>query len=147
LEYLTQQVKFDEDFSTYSVNGDPITKTEFFKLYGTGNYVPVRLQSKDTKRAYRLLKLSEINAGTSILQTTRQQGSYAKNEYEQIGRPLTGFNFTDLKGNLYTNDMLKGKIVALKFWFIRCHACNEEMPVVESYKNRKDILFLSLATD
>jgi peroxiredoxin len=149
--YLNQQVKFDEDFTTYSAEGDPISKSAFFTLYSSGNYAPVRLQHKEGKRAYRLVKVSEVNAGTDIRMTNEQFGKSAKNEFDQIGKPLTGFNFTDLNGNVYTTEMLKGKIVALKFWFIRCHACNEEMPelnkVVENYKNRKDILFLSLATD
>ena len=65
------------------------------------------------------------------------------------GRPLPGFNFVDLNGNVYNKDNCKGKIVVLNFWFIGCTACQEEMPdlnkIVASYKNRDDVLFISIA--
>ena len=45
----------------------------------------------------------------------------------------------------------KGKIIILKCWFIHCGTCVAEFPVlnqiVEQYKDRKDILFISLASD
>jgi peroxiredoxin len=41
--------------------------------------------------------------------------------------------------------------MVLKSWFIACHACNEEMPALneltDRYKNRKDVLFVSVAFD
>jgi len=151
LNYNTRELKFSEDFSTYSTAGAPISKAQFFSLYASGAYLPIRLKAEDGQLVYRLYGVSEFNTTTDMLRTIKQFGSYAENEYLQIGKPLTGFNFTDLHGKVYTTDMLKGKIVALKFWFIKCHACNEEIPalnkVVEGYKDRKDILFLSLATD
>jgi peroxiredoxin len=150
-KYSTQQLIFTDDFNCYAVTGEPISKSSFLAKYASGDYIPVRLQTKGGKAAYRLYKVSASNVNADILQTIKQSGSFAYNEYLQLGKPLTGFNFTDLNGKVYTTAMLKGKIVALKFWFINCHACNNEMPelnkVVEQYKNRKDILFLSLATD
>ena len=39
----------------------------------------------------------------------------------------------------------------MKCWFIHCQRCVQEMPelnkLVQQYKNRKDIIFISLATD
>jgi translation initiation factor 2 beta subunit (eIF-2beta)/eIF-5 len=40
--------------------------------------------------------------------------------------------------------------VVIKCWFIHCVACIEEFPVnkmATKYKNRKDIVFISLAED
>jgi cytochrome oxidase Cu insertion factor (SCO1/SenC/PrrC family) len=61
------------------------------------------------------------------------------------------FKVLDLKGNQYDNQNTQGKILVLKTWFIRCHACVEEMPamnkIVKAFDHRKDIVFLSLALD
>jgi peroxiredoxin len=65
------------------------------------------------------------------------------------GKPLPKFRFVDLKGNIYTPENTKGKIVVLKTWYIGCIPCAAEMPqlnkLTEKYKNRKDILFVSIA--
>lgn len=41
--------------------------------------------------------------------------------------------------------------MVLNFWFIACQPCRDEMPalnkLVEKFKNRKDVLFVSLALD
>jgi len=67
------------------------------------------------------------------------------------GQPFPKFDFTDLNGKQYTNENTKGKIVVLKCWFIRCHACIAEFPelneMVNQYKDRNDIVFVSLAFD
>jgi thiol-disulfide isomerase/thioredoxin len=59
------------------------------------------------------------------------------------------FSFKDLNGNLITNESMKGKIVVIKCWYIHCAACIKEFPevnnLVRKYKDRKDIIFISLA--
>jgi thiol-disulfide isomerase/thioredoxin len=56
-----------------------------------------------------------------------------------------------MDGNEYNNENTKGKIIILKCWFINCPLCIAEFPelnaFVERYRNRKDILFISLALD
>jgi thiol-disulfide isomerase/thioredoxin len=46
---------------------------------------------------------------------------------------------------------MKGKIVVIKCWYIHCAACIKEFPevnnLVRKYKDRKDIIFISLAED
>jgi thiol-disulfide isomerase/thioredoxin len=73
------------------------------------------------------------------------------NLFKMEGLPLTEFNFTDLNGNKYTNENTKGKTIILKTWFINCKACVAEFPelneFVEKYKQRNDMIFVSLALD
>jgi peroxiredoxin len=56
-----------------------------------------------------------------------------------------------LEGRIYNHETTNGKIVVLKFWFIGCAPCVKEMPalnkLVNQYKNREDIVFVSLAFD
>lgn len=65
-------------------------------------------------------------------------------------QPAPSFSFTDLEGNIYNNETTKGKTTILKFWFIACKPCIEEIPqlneLTEKYKD-KDILFLAPSLD
>jgi len=57
------------------------------------------------------------------------------------------FNFTDINGNHYTLNKLKGKVIIMNYWFSACRPCVMEMPelnkLVEKYKG-KDVVFLGL---
>ena len=70
---------------------------------------------------------------------------------EMEGKRLPDFNFTDIKGKPYNNYVMNGKIIVLKCWFIHCVRCVQEFPevnkLVDSYKQKNDVLFISLATD
>jgi len=67
------------------------------------------------------------------------------------GTVFPKFDLKDLNGVEYTNEKTKGKTVVLKCWFIACAPCVAEFPqlneLVEKYKNRDDIVFVSLAFD
>ena len=59
----------------------------------------------------------------------------------------TYFNFTDIQGNHYTLNQLKGKVIVMNYWFSACRPCVLEMPelnkLVDKYKD-KDVVFLGL---
>ncbi len=67
------------------------------------------------------------------------------------GKELPEYEFTDLNGKVYDKTSTKGKALLIKCWFIGCVACVKEFPelnkLVDEYKDRNDILFISLATD
>ena len=67
------------------------------------------------------------------------------------GNTFPDFNFVELNGRKLGNETILGKIVVLKCWFIKCQQCVEEIPylneLVNSYKKRKDIEFISFALD
>src|SRR6476620_8522768 len=67
------------------------------------------------------------------------------------GKQMPAFDFKDLDGKQYTTANTKGKVVVLKCWFINCFACVQEFPqlnrLVSSFQNKKDPLFVSLASD
>ncbi len=66
------------------------------------------------------------------------------------GEKIKDFSVKDIKGNTYNTADLKGKIIVIKFWFIKCQPCIMEMPelneLVEKYKE-KEVVFLGLALD
>jgi peroxiredoxin len=115
-----------------------------------GNYIPIKLESNDDTIYYQLFKISP-KSDSSIKATIGQTAFDEKNNFEMEGKPFPDFSFKDLDGNLITNESMKGKIVVIKCWYIHCTACVKEFPdvnaLVTKYKNRNDIIFVSLAED
>lgn len=148
--YYKTNIKFFEDFVPFDTAGVEIKKEDFLKTLTSGEYYPLLIYSKDSLINYKLAKMpakEPENAGAYL----RQDSRHALEHYDMEGKPIPAFNFTDVNGKLYTSENTKGKIVLFKCWFINCGACILEMPqlnrMVEKYKDRDDILFISLASD
>lgn len=68
------------------------------------------------------------------------------------GKNAPDFVAKDLDDNKVSLSKLKGKVVVLKFWFIACKPCVEEMPMLNKmienkYKDSKDVVFLAPCLD
>lgn len=148
--YKTHHIRLYEAFTPLDSSLQIIPEATFMQRLGTGDYLPVKRLNKENKAFYQLHRL-----GGSVDQDTRSTlANWAREEYANYklrGTKLPSFAFTDLDGNVYTNKNTAGKTLVLKCWFIRCTACVAEMPELnklkQKYKNRNDILFVSLATD
>lgn len=140
-------LKLSEDFIALDTTSTIISKGEFLKQASSGAYLPLRLTSNDSVY-YQLYKIN--NPPNDIMWLKYKVDREYKN-YQMEGKELPGFNFTDLDGTVYDKETTLGKIVVLKCWLIGCVPCVEEMPalneIVNKYKNRKDIVFISLAFD
>ncbi len=108
------------------------------------------IYSKDSLINYKLAKIpakEPENAGAYLRQDSRS----ALAHYKMEGKPIPAFDFYDVNGKHYSSENTKGKIILFKCWFIGCGACILEMPtlnkMVQKYKGRADILFISLASD
>jgi len=148
--YHSRYVKLNDDFTPLDTAFQVMTEENFRKLLTTGQYLPLRLLSPDSSTHYTLYKLN-----SSVENNIKEQlkdWAYTEYKYFQMkGKALTGFNYTDLNGKIYDEETTKNKIVVLKFWFIGCAPCVAEMPelnnLVTRYKNRDDVVFVSLAFD
>jgi len=149
-EYHTHYVKLYRDFLAFDENASPITKKAFLQQLSTGRFLPFLLKSKNPTSCYKLVEIpATIKEETSAI-----IADYAKTQlgyFNMEAKPVPDFDFVDINGVRYTSANTKGKIVLFKCWFIGCATCVQEMPelnrIVERYKNRKDILFISLASD
>ena len=60
------------------------------------------------------------------------------------------FRVTSLEGQEFDLSALRGKVVVLNLWFIRCPPCREEIPglnmLTEEFTN-EDVVFIALALD
>jgi len=146
--YWYNEVRLSKDFVPYNENDSVVNKDFFLKKVLSGKYLPVKLRSDDSSGHYRLYKIDEI-VDSSITAEIKRFGQLYYQFYQMEGKPLPGFNFVDINGKVYNQENCQGKVVILNFWFIGCVACQEEMPdlnkIVASYKNRNDVLFISIA--
>lgn len=62
----------------------------------------------------------------------------------KVGEPFVEFEYSDINGNTWNNDILKGKVFVVNLWQSECGPCRREMPVLSEWKNRfPDVVFLS----
>jgi len=150
LTYMGENLKLSEDFTAYGTDGRVISKATFLKMLTSGDYLPLRLNSTDSKLYFKLYKFNASD-GSSFRENTAGWAKVFYDHYQRIGKKFPAFNFVDIKGNRYNSETMKGKTIVLKCWFIGCKTCQEEMPalnkLVKQYENRRDIIFLSLAPD
>ena len=148
--YQNKNIMLSRDFVALDINSKEITKEAFLKQLLEGNTIPIRLQSNDSIYQYKLFKILP-QSDSSIKATIGQIAFDEDKNYGIEGKPFPKFEFTDLEGNVVSNESMKGKIVVIKCWYIHCAACIKEFPdvnkLVAKYKDIKDILFVSLAED
>jgi len=147
--YYNQQINLTTDFIAIDNLSNVISKAAFLESLTTGNYIPVKLVSKDASKVnYQLFKIDQqLSKDISI--TIKNASIVEFEHFKMEGQKFPKFSFTDLNGRSYTNENTKGKVVVLKCWYIGCVACVAEFPelneLVNQYKNRNDIVFVSLA--
>lgn len=62
----------------------------------------------------------------------------------KVGEPLVKFEYSDIDGNVWNNDKLKGKIYVINIWQSECGPCRREMPTLSEWKERfPEVVFLS----
>jgi peroxiredoxin len=150
LKYYGTWVKLSANFVALDAGRRPIKKGPFLKALLTGNYLPMRLKTDGQFPYYQLYTLSPAQK-KEYAPMIQGWANDDYNYYLMEGKAFPQFSFRDMDGQLYTNANTKGKILVLKGWFIACHNCVLEIPelnkLVARYKNRKDVLFISIATD
>lgn len=148
--YQYNNIMLSRDFVALDANAKEITKEQFLEALSEGKYIPIRLESDAALFYYKLFKL-DSKSDSSIEATIVETAFNEIQNLKKKGQPFPKFSFKDLNGNLITNENLKGKTVVIKCWYIHCAACIKEFPevnrLVDQYKERKDIVFISLAED
>ncbi|AHF14140.1 redoxin [Niabella soli DSM 19437] len=147
--YISGKIHLERDFIPLNEDSTRISKAAFLHKLASGNYVPFEVLIKDDSSVYKIEHPEKIDSEISD-RTIQLAYAHIKN-YNWEGKELPRYHFADLNGTTYTPENTKGKVMLLKCWFVHCVACVAEFPelnqLVEKYRNRKDALFISLATD
>lgn len=130
----------------YTENLTLVEGEEFMKLMSNGDYFPeVYIDSNKEVKAFVLRKTTALEKGRMI---KMQKGAAMPGKSDLLGKPALPFSVTDINGNEYSLEGLKGKVIVINFWFVECKPCVMEMPelnkLVEKFNN-KDVVFLGFA--
>lgn len=92
-----------------------------------------------------------FNAKVKALEGKKIARLTAALKKQKMNKPGPELNrITDLKGNVLSEEMRKGKIVVLDFWATWCVPCMQEMPylqrVYDKYKNNPEVMFMVVNT-
>ena len=147
--YQNKNIVLSSNFIALDNFSNRISKDLFLKNLTTGDFIPLKLTSTDSTY-YQLFKLDQ-KSDKSIPDVVKSIAEEAYKNFQLEGTVFPKFDVKDLNGVEYTTENTRGKIVVLKCWFIACPPCIEEFPrlneLVEKYKNRSDVVFISLAFD
>lgn len=148
--YTYYNVLLSRDFTARDTTGQPLAKRAFLRQLTSGQVLALALvNGADPKQPIYQLCAYPIGHDPAIRATSKQLAAEALSNYNREGQRLPDFTFVDLSGVTYTKASTKGKIVVLKFWYIGCIACVDEIPeinaLVAQYRQKKDVLFVSLA--
>ena len=148
--YHNNNIILSSNFIAVDDLSNKISKEDFLEKLTSGDYIPLKLNPKDSLTCYKLYKLDQ-SSDSEIRSQIKSSSTADFIHFKAEGKSFPKFQFVDLNGLIYNNYNTKGKIVVIKCWFIGCHACVAEFPelnkLVENYRNRKDIIFISLALD
>jgi len=142
-----KQIMFDgESIPIYNIKGKRIRGMEMMEAMMSGNYTPDFYMDKNKEIKVAVLRIAMEGEKKMMKEMEGQMNG----ESEAIGTDASNFSATDINGNEYSLNSLKGKIIVMNFWFVECKPCVMEMPelnkLVENYKN-KDVVFLGFATN
>ena len=147
-DYLSdKQIMFDgESIPIYNIKGKRIRGMEMMEAMMSGNYTPDFYMDKNKEIKVAVLRIATEDEKKMMKEMEDQMNGKS----EAIGTDASNFSATDINGNEYSLNSLKGKIIVMNFWFVECKPCVMEMPelnkLVENYKN-KDVVFLGFATN
>lgn len=125
-----------------------INPADFMKIMMSNEYIPEPYV--DEKKAVKAFVLRKATEDEKAMMAKMQQGrmGVVQEESPLVGTQAIDFDVTDIKGKKYKLSELKGKVVALNFWFVECKPCIMEMPelneLVEEFKG-KEVVFLAIA--
>jgi cytochrome oxidase Cu insertion factor (SCO1/SenC/PrrC family) len=75
----------------------------------------------------------------------------AEQRKKQARKRDLDFKLTDMEGNSFTKENLKGKVVVMDFWFTGCKGCAQMVPalskVEDVFKEDTNVVFLSVSID
>jgi peroxiredoxin len=147
LWYNNRQYLVTQTSEVRDSTGKSYQYMEWLGMISSGEYDIAPALPEKNPPAYKLIAISKEE------QLKRLQAAPKPVESKAFmgKKKIESFTATDMNGNYYDTKTLKGKIVVLNFWFIRCPPCRMERPflnqLVEEYKKDTNIVFLAVSLD
>jgi len=145
---IRRTTKIDSNTVVKDSAGTRYAYNDWQKLVRTGQY-SLRSNNNltDSAKEFTLVKRSaaDIARVRMMMPPVDETGVIKTNESLEL------FKAKDINGYKIDPQSLKGKIVILNFWFIKCEPCRQEIPelnkIVAAYANNPDVVFIGIAPD
>ena len=134
------QIMITPDILLFSSRGQLLSQSQM-SLMANPEYRPIFFA--DTNGKIKAL-VFERKSDNPVLIERNPEADFEEGELAK------DFIVRDLNGNNIKLSELRGKIVVLNFWFIKCKPCIEEMPHLNELKNlynKNDVEFLAITFD
>ena len=119
-------------------------------LKNTGGYYIKPIDPDNEKTSFILYKLSEKEIQRN-LNNIDKMPKPAESKFFKTGESFTKIKTNDMYGNKINTKNLKGKIIAVNYWYTTCVPCISEIPelnkIADKYKNDSSVVFISIAKD
>ncbi len=141
-QYLVTQTSLVKDSANKSY-----VYSDWLSMISSGEFDIKPSVPETNPPSYSLVRLSKEEQRVRLMNAPKPTESKAFKGKNRID----AFAATDMKGNYFDTKALKGKIVVLNFWFIRCPPCRMERPflnqLVDVYKKDTNVVFIAVSLD
>ena len=141
-QYLVTQTSVVRDSANKSY-----PYADWLHMISSGEYDIKPAVPETTPPSYSLVRLSKEEQLLRLQNAPKPTESKAFKDKKKID----AFAAYDMNGTYFDTKTLKGKIVVLNFWFIRCPPCRMERPflnqIVEEYKKDTNVVFIAVSLD
>ncbi len=119
-------------------------------LKNTGAYYIKPIDPDNEKTSFILYKFSEKEKQWNLINIDKMPKP-AESKFFKTGEPFSKIKTNDMHGNKINTKNLKGKIIAVNYWYATCVPCTSEIPelnkIADKYKNDSNVVFISIAKD
>jgi len=139
-------IMLDDNTIINNENDEILELNEAMKLLDSGDWTMDPVENSNGEIAY--LQLRKMTEDEKKMMMEMPSSDY---ENKMIGEKAPEFEVKDIYGNSFSSEKLKGKIVVLNFWFIKCKPCVDEIPelnnVYRNFQSDTNIVFISTTFD
>lgn len=146
-KYFIGSLNFNDSSLYFNEYDSIVDSHNFFQKLYNGRYFPIKSANYNAYKLFNIKKWPKESVNDLVRGLAFQQ----IRRITLINKELINMPIKDIHNIILDSNAIKNKIVFVKFWFINCTQCVLEMPqlnmLVDKYKDREDILFLSFAFD
>ena len=145
-----KSIKITKETVVKDSSGQILPYAVWSALKNTGEYYikPIDINNENT--SFILYKLSEKDIQRNLISIDKMPKP-AESKFFKTGESFTKIKTNDMYGNKINTKNLKGKIIAVNYWYTTCLPCISEIPelnkIADKYKNDSNVVFISIAKD
>lgn len=145
-----KSIKITKETVVTDSSGQILPYTVWSALKNTGEYYIKPIDPDNEKTPFILYKFSEKEKQRNLASIDKMPKP-AESKFFKTGERFSKIQTNDIHGNKINTKNLRGKIIAVNYWYATCVPCISEIPelnkIADKYKNDSNVVFISIAKD